>query len=144
VVPDDQPRARLELDDAPRRGDDDSPDTALLIDDQVRKRADRILVEADVLAPQVGEGVAPGAVEAELTVEEDEWRLDGEAIALRLTGREGQEAMHAVAAPDFEPKKPGERPVEERVHGGAETHVTDDNGPANERAGPVKRRHSIG
>jgi hypothetical protein len=144
VIPDDQPRARLELDDAPWRGDDESPDAAFLIDDQVDKRADHLLVEADVLAAQVGEGVAPGAIEAELTIEEDEWRLDGEAVALRLAGRKGEEAVHAVAAPDFEPEKAGEPPVEERVHGGPETHVADDNGPANERAGPVKRRHSVG
>jgi hypothetical protein len=95
-----------------------------------------------VLAAQVGEDVPPGAIEAELTVEEDERRLDGEAVALSLKGRKGKEAVHAVAAPDLEPEQPGEGPVEERVHGGAETHVPDDNGPANERAGPVKRLHS--
>ena len=142
MVPDDQPRARLELDNARRCRDDDTLDTAVLVHEQVGERADLPRIEADAPAPQVGEGAATGAIEAKLPLEKNERRLDGEAVPLHLAGREGQKAVRAVSEADFEPEKPAERLVEHCIHGGAETHGSDDDGTADERARPVERPHS--
>ena len=49
--------------------------------------------------------------------------------------------MRLVAAADVEPDEPAERTVEERIDRDAETHVPDDDGPADERAGPEERLH---
>lgn len=142
MVPDYQPRPQLELDNARGRQDDDPPDSAVVVHEQVGERADLTRIEADAPAPQAGEGAAPGAIEAKLTLEEDERRLDGEAVAQHLTGWEGQKAVRAVAEVNFEPEKAAKRLVEHCIHGSAETHSSDDNRSADECARPVERPHS--
>jgi hypothetical protein len=142
VVPDHQSRARLELDDARGRGRDYPSDASVVIDEQVGQRAGLPPFDVDALSAEVQEGVAPGAIEAELTVEEDERRLDGQAVAQDIAGRERQEAVHAVATPDLEPQQMRKRPIEQGIHGGAKSDILDDDGPTKERAGPVDRLHS--
>lgn len=141
MVPDHQAWARLELAHAFGSGDADRPDAPFSVDEHVRERADQIPGERYVLAAESGEDAAAPAVEAQLAVEEDERRLEDEAVVSDLGRREGQEAVRSVAAPDLEPDQAGERTIEQRFDGNADAHAPHDDGPADERAGPVKRTH---
>ena len=112
--------------------------------EQIRERADPVAGQAHLLAEEIGERTAAGAVKAELPVEQNEQGLDGEPVVVELARGKGKKAVRPVAAPHVEPDETGERAVEERVDSNSETHVPDDDGPADERAGPVQSPHPAG
>ena len=109
-----------------------------------RERADPIPAQAHLLALEVGEGTASGAVEVELTVEDDEGGGDRDPLAAKLARGEGEKAVRSVPAAHVETDEAGGRVVEEHVHGDAEAFVPERDGPTDELTGPVKRPHSAG
>jgi len=141
VVSDLQAGLRLELHLSTGDRDRDPGDLSFLVHEQVGQLADATPSHVHVLADELGQGAASGTVEAELAVEQDERRGNGEVVVTYLAGREGQEAVRAVAAGNLEPDEAREGTVKQDIRGDPEAHVPDDDRPTDERSGPVQRPH---
>lgn len=141
MVPDHHAAARLDLDLAACRGDDDPGDTALLVHQQIGERSELGAGPNCGLPAEGRESPSPQTVEVELPVEEHEGRLDGEPVLEDLAGGVRQEPVRIVPAAHFQADQPAEATVEQPVDGDAQPHVPDDDGPADQRAGPEERPH---
>ena len=130
MVPDHEAGPRLQLEVTSRRGCHDAPDVALRREKKVDEGARLLSADADPLAHEIGERTASQPVEVEISVEEDERRLDHEAVIEDLARGKREEPVESVAAPDLEAHDPAQRMVEERVHHDAEPHAAAENGAA--------------
>ena len=123
MVPDHETGPRFQLELASRRRRDEAPDLALTREEKVGERAGLLYADADRLTHEIGERIASQPVEVEVSIEEDEGRLDRRAVVEHLAGGEREQPVHSVAAPDLEADEPAQRMVEERVHDDAEAHA---------------------
>jgi hypothetical protein len=128
VVPDHEAGPRLQLEVTSRRGRHDPANVALRREEKLDERAGLLSTEPDRLAHEIRERTASQPVEVEISVEEDERRLDHETVIEDLASGKREEPVESVAAPDLETHDPAQRMVEERVHHDSEPHAAAENG----------------
>jgi hypothetical protein len=141
VVPDHEPGPGIQLELPPGRRGHDAPEVSLPREEEVDERAGFLSTDPDRLPLEIGEGASAQPVEVEIPVEEDERRPDHDAVVEHLAGRERQEPVHAVAAPDLEAHEAAQRMVEERVRDDAKVEAAAPDSTASHPPGRMKKPH---